>query len=60
MTTHCTAAIRSLRVCAHINLKQARAAKTASRPRMAAYHLQVAKACRRDANALRATAPRTA
>lgn len=53
MTATCAKAIRSLRVCAHINLRQAKAAKAANRPRMAAYHAQVAKDCRRDANSLR-------
>ena len=53
MTATCDKAIRSLRVCAHINLRQAKAARKAGRERMAAYHLQVAKDCRRDANSLR-------
>ena len=53
MTTTCNKAIRSLRICARINLRQARDAKKQNRPRMAAYHLQVAKDCRRDANSLR-------
>lgn len=46
-------AMRSLRVVAHLNIRQARDAKKQNRPRMAAYHLQVALDCRRDANALR-------
>jgi hypothetical protein len=45
-------AMRSLRVVAHLNLKQARDAKKQNRPRMSAHHLQVALECRRDANAL--------
>ena len=53
MTSTCSAAIRSLRVCAHLNLRQSRTARQAGRERMAAYHLQVALDCRRDANALR-------
>lgn len=53
MTTHCAKTIRSLRVIARINLRQARDAKKQNRPRMAAYHLEVALSSRRDANALR-------
>jgi len=46
-------AIRSLRVCAHLNIRQAKAARKAGSERMAAYHLQVALECRRDAHSLR-------
>jgi hypothetical protein len=53
MSANCAKAIRSLRVVARINLRQAREAKRQDRPRMAAYHLQVALDCRRDAHSLR-------
>ncbi len=53
MTTNCSKAIRSLRIVAHINLRQAKAARKAGRERLATYHAQVALDCRRDANALR-------
>ena len=53
MTATCAKAIRSLRVCAWLNIRQAKAARTAGRERLAAYHLQVALECRRDANSLR-------
>lgn len=53
MTTNCTKAIRSLRVCAWMNIRQAKAARKAGRERMAVYHAQVALDCRRDANSLR-------
>lgn len=53
MTATCTKAIRSLRICAHINIRQAKAARKAGRERLATYHAQVALDCRRDANALR-------
>ena len=53
MTATCTKAIRSLRVCAWLNIRQAKAARKAGRERMAAYHANVALECRRDANSLR-------
>jgi propanediol dehydratase small subunit len=56
MTATCKKAIQSIRIIARTNLRQARAAKQAGRPRMAAYHLDVCLSCRRDANALRSTA----
>ena len=55
MTPTCQKAIHSLRITAHINLRQARDARRQARPRLYAYHLEVALACRRDANALRPT-----
>lgn len=56
MTATCRKAIASIRTCARLNLRQARAAKRAARPRMAAYHLNVALQCRADANVLATTA----
>lgn len=53
MNDNRTKAIRSIRVCAWLNIKQAKAARAAGRLRMAAYHLAVALECRRDSNALR-------
>lgn len=55
MIETCQRAVRSIRVCAWINLKQAKSARQSGRPRMAAYHLNVAKECRRDANLLKST-----
>ncbi|MEO5914840.1 MAG: hypothetical protein ABIS50_11445 [Luteolibacter sp.] len=46
-------AIRSIRVCAWINIKQAKVAKAAGRSLLANYHAAVALQCRRDANSLR-------
>jgi hypothetical protein len=53
MTATCSRAVRSLRACAKLNLRQAKDAKLAGRPRLSAYHLSVARQCRADANALR-------
>ena len=53
MTAHTLKTIRSLRVCAHLNIRQARAARNAGRERLALYHAHVALACRRDALSLR-------
>lgn len=53
MIDTCERAVRSIRVCAWINIKQAKAARQSGRQRMAAYHLNVAKECRRDANSLK-------
>lgn len=55
MTTLCRNAVTSIRHCARRNLRQAREAKRDGRPRMAAYHLNVALQCRTDANALAST-----
>jgi hypothetical protein len=56
MTTTCRNAVRSFRTIAHINLRQARAAKRNGLDRLAAHHLTVALENRADANALRRTA----
>lgn len=56
MTTACRRAVRSMRVIAHLNIRQARAAKRAGNLRMAAHHTAVALESRRDANTLKATA----
>jgi hypothetical protein len=53
MSATCQKAIRSIRVCAWINIKQAKAARKAGRERLATYHAAVALQCRRDANSLR-------
>ena len=53
MSATCQQAIRSIRVCAWINIRKAKAARKAGRERLATYHAQVALDCRRDANALR-------
>lgn len=61
MTTNATSqsmvarTIRSLRVCAHINLRQAKHAKQSGRERLARYHVEVALRCRADANSLAST-----
>lgn len=57
MKTTTTAAVKSLRICALLNLRQARAAKCAGRLTLAAYHLKTALECRADAASLRRTAP---
>lgn len=57
MKTTTTAAVKSLRICALLNLRQARAAKCAGRLKLAAYHLKTALECRADAASLRRTAP---
>ena len=53
MTATCRRAIESIRECAKLNIKQAKAAKAAGRVRMAAFHANVALSCRRDSNLLR-------
>jgi len=45
--------VRSLRVCAHINIKRAKEQKRKGNDRMSAYYAKVAILCRRDANQLR-------
>jgi hypothetical protein len=55
MTGICDRAVRSIRVCAWVNIKQAKAARQSGRPRMASYHLNVALECRRDARLLKST-----
>lgn len=56
MTATCQRAVRSLRVCAWINIKQAKQYRRNGRQRMADYHLSVAKECRRDSAQLKSTA----
>jgi len=55
MIDTCERAVRSLRVCAWLNIKQAKQHRQNGRQRMAGYHLSVAIECRRDANSLRST-----
>lgn len=56
MTTTYERAVRSLKACAKANIKQAKQYRQSGRQRMAAYHLNVAKDCRRDARLLKTTA----
>jgi len=55
MSATCERAVRSLRICAWINIKRAKQYRRNGRPRMASYHLAVAKGCRNDANNLKST-----
>lgn len=56
MTPTCKKAIRSIRACERLNLITALESTLSGRPRMAAYHRQVARSCRRDARLLQTTA----
>lgn len=55
MSATCTRAVRSFRVIAHMNLRQAKAARRHGLQKLAAHHLAVALESRADANALRRT-----
>jgi hypothetical protein len=52
MKPHTLRAVITIKECALLNLKKARAAKLAGRERLAAYHLRIAIQCRADANAI--------
>lgn len=55
MTPTCARAVRSFRVIAHLNLRQARTARRHGLDCLASHHIAVALESREHANALRRT-----